>query len=86
LNVLDRDEVVTIEVCDEGMGIPENEIEIIFEPFVRGSAAAAIQGTGLGLSIVKKAVELLNGNIHVKSTPGKGSVFTVTIPRQEFHN
>lgn len=86
LNVLDCNDVVTIEVRDEGIGILENEIETIFEPFFRGSAAGAIEGTGLGLSIVKKAVELLNGNIHVQSTPGRGSVFTVTIPRQEFHS
>lgn len=82
LNVLDQDEVVTIEVRDEGMGIPENEMEKIFEPFVRGHATGAIPGTGLGLSIVKKAIELLNGNIHLQSAPGQGSVFKVTIPRQ----
>lgn len=86
LNVLDQDDVVTLEVVDEGMGIPEDEIETIFEPFVRGKGTAAIQGTGLGLSIVKKAVELLNGNIKVRSAPGKGSVFMVTIPRQMYPN
>ncbi|MEX2233517.1 MAG: ATP-binding protein, partial [Cyclobacteriaceae bacterium] len=82
LNVLDQDTFITIEISDEGIGIPENEMEIIFEPFVRGKDADQIQGTGLGLSIVKKAVELLNGTIKVKSTVGKGSVFIVTIPRQ----
>lgn len=86
LNVLDHDDVVTLEVRDEGMGIPEDEIETIFEPFVRGKDAGAIRGTGLGLSIVKKAVELLNGNINVDSTPEKGSVFLVTIPRQLYRN
>lgn len=71
-----------MEVRDEGIGIPENEIEMIFEPFIRGKSADTIHGTGLGLSIVKKAVELLNGTIQVDSTVGKGSVFTVMIPRQ----
>ena len=84
LNVLDEGEVVTLEVRDDGLGIPAEELERIFEPFVRGQAVQAIPGTGLGLSIVKKAVELLNGNIHVESKHRSGSVFKVTIPRQRF--
>lgn len=82
LNVLDQDSFITLQVRDEGIGIPNEEIALIFEPFIRGRNVEAIQGTGLGLSIVKKAVELLDGTIEVQSTPGKGSVFTVTIPRQ----
>lgn len=82
LNVLDHDTHITLEVRDEGIGIPEEEMEIIFEPFTRGKAVDSIQGTGLGLCIVKKAVDLLNGTIEVKSQPGKGSTFLVTIPRQ----
>ena len=82
LNVLDMGRFVSIEVGDEGIGIPQNELGLIFEPFVRGRGADAIQGTGLGLSIVKKAVDLLHGSIKVKSALGKGSVFKVTIPRQ----
>jgi PAS domain S-box-containing protein len=74
---------ITFTVRDQGMGIPEDELEIIFEPFIRGKAAEAVQGTGLGLSIVKKAIELLHGTIRVQSTPAKGSVFIVTIPRAE---
>lgn len=81
LIIQDLESHITITVRDQGMGIPEDEMEIIFEPFIRGKAAEAIQGTGLGLSIVKKAVELLHGTIQAESTPGKGSVFTVTIPR-----
>jgi len=82
VNVLDMGRFVTIEVVDEGIGIPENEVGLIFEPFVRGHGVDDIQGTGLGLSIVKKAVDLLSGTIKVRSAPGKGSVFKVTIPRQ----
>ena len=82
LNVLDKGAFVSIEVRDEGIGIPAGEIDKIFEPFFRGEAADSIQGTGLGLSIVKKAVELLQGSIKVESRPGKGTVFKVTIPRQ----
>lgn len=83
LNVLDQDAFITMEIRDDGIGIPEEEQELIFEPFTRGRSAANIEGTGLGLSIVKKAVELLNGTINVHSEVGAGSVFKVTIPRQK---
>ena len=66
-----------ISVKDNGVGIPSNEFDKIFDPFHRGSNAGAIQGTGLGLSIVKKAVELLEGDLDFKSEIGKGSEFTV---------
>lgn len=81
LYVQDEGGYVTLEISDEGIGIPEEELGLIFEPFVRGKGADNIQGTGLGLSIVKKAVELLRGTIQVKSILGRGSVFKVTIPR-----
>jgi PAS domain S-box-containing protein len=68
------------EVTDEGLGIPEEEREKIFDPFVRAENVQKIQGTGLGLSIVRKAVELLNGTVHVTSQAGKGSTFNVIIP------
>ncbi len=80
LNVLYHGDFTSIEVRDEGIGIPREEMGKIFQPFVRGKGVAEIPGTGLGLSIVKKAVELLNGNIKVQSAQGKGSVFSVTIP------
>lgn len=81
LHIEDMESYITFVVRDRGMGIPKEEMEIIFEPFIRGKSADVIQGTGLGLSIVKKAVELLRGRLQVESMPGKGSVFTVTIPR-----
>ncbi|HEU5146371.1 MAG TPA: sensor histidine kinase, partial [Chryseosolibacter sp.] len=67
---------------DEGIGIPADELDKIFEPFIRGKAVDSIQGTGLGLSIVKKAVDLLQGTIEVESRPRRGSIFKVTLPRQ----
>jgi len=70
-------------VRDEGMGIPANERDKIFEAFVRGKEVASIQGTGLGLSIVKKAVELLEGSIQVESETDKGTTFIVIIPMHE---
>jgi signal transduction histidine kinase len=73
-------EKLTFIVHDDGMGIPEDEHDKIFEPFLRGKDVTSIQGTGLGLSIVKKAVELLNGVIKLESRPGEGTTFIVTIP------
>ena len=78
----DRNQLM-ISVRDEGMGIPEDEVEKIFEPFIRGKAVAAIQGTGLGLAIVKKAVELLKGSIQAESKIDIGTTFTVRIPTNE---
>lgn len=73
-------EHLRIEIKDEGIGISEDELAQIFEPFERGKNANGIQGTGLGLSIVKKAVDLMGGVIDVASEPGNGSLFSVTIP------
>jgi signal transduction histidine kinase len=69
-----------VEIRDEGLGISDEDLPKIFEPFMRGENASDIAGTGLGLSIVKKAVELIGGSITVTSKPGEGSVFSVLIP------
>ena len=68
-------------VTDQGIGILAADLGRLFQPFVRGSNVGAIPGTGLGLSIVQRLVTLLSGTIHVDSTPGQGSVFTVRLPR-----
>jgi PAS domain S-box-containing protein len=83
LTVKGDENMLTIEVRDDGIGIPEEELEKIFEPFIRGKAVGSIQGTGLGLSIVKKAVELLKGSIQAKSVINEGTTFTVKIPTNE---
>jgi PAS domain S-box-containing protein len=71
---------IEIQVRDEGLGIHPDELEKIFEPFLRGREVAAIPGTGLGLSITKKAVELLGGIIQTESKLNQGTIFTVLIP------
>lgn len=71
-----------VEVEDEGIGIHPSEINRLFERFYRVDKARSRNsgGTGLGLSIVKHLVEAHHGKIEVRSTPGKGSVFTIYLP------
>ena len=73
-----------LTVSDTGIGIPEECRERIFERFYRvdKSRSEEVGGTGLGLSIVKHAVMIHNGRIEVKSEPGNGSEFIVTIPNR----
>ncbi|USG64431.1 cell wall metabolism sensor histidine kinase WalK [Brevibacillus ruminantium] len=75
-------EQVEIRVKDTGIGIPETDLPRIFERFYRVDRARSRDsgGTGLGLAIVKHLVENLHGQITVKSTEGKGTTFTVTLP------
>ncbi|MDE1547734.1 two-component system histidine kinase PnpS [Jeotgalibaca caeni] len=76
-------EEAVIHVVDTGIGIPEGDINRIFERFYRVDKARSRNsgGTGLGLSIVRNLVENMNGSISVKSTLGLGSTFTVKLPK-----
>ncbi|MDD1748470.1 MAG: HAMP domain-containing histidine kinase [Methanothrix sp.] len=69
-----------IEVADTGMGIPPDEIPLIFEELYRGQNARGIPGSGLGLKLVERIVALHAGTIRVRSKPGQGTVFTVSLP------
>lgn len=76
---------VDIQVRDTGIGIPEDKLETIFQPFrqVDSSTSREYGGTGLGLTITRSIVETLNGEITVQSEPGRGSTFTVCIPLRQ---
>jgi len=73
---------VEIAVSDDGPGIPEDQLERIFERFTRGDAGLTqrVGGTGLGLAISKSLVELHGGSIEAESTVGRGSTFRFRIP------
>lgn len=75
---------IKIEIEDTGIGIPEDKLNLIFEPFRQVSEGynRRFDGTGLGLTITKMLVEKLNGNITLDSQDGKGSKFTVEFPLQ----
>ena len=78
-----RDDFMTLQirVSDNGIGISKEYVPYIFDAFTRerSSSESGIIGTGLGLRIVKSFVDLMNGDISVKSEPGKGTCFTVEI-------
>ena len=71
-----------ISVKDDGIGIPEDKLEYIFERFgqIDSSSSRRYEGTGIGLSLTKELVESLGGKMSVKSKPGAGSVFIITLP------
>ena len=73
---------VFINIADTGIGISEKDLPHIFEEFrqIDGSSSRQYEGTGLGLAIAYKAAKILGGEISVESDPGKGSLFTLTLP------
>lgn len=71
---------LTLSVKDTGKGMTTEDKRKVFQAFARLGNAQGIEGAGLGLSVTKELVALLDGEIHVYSTVGKGSIFTVTIP------
>jgi signal transduction histidine kinase len=76
------DAEVEIDVIDNGPGIPEPQLEHIFERFSRGDAGETqrVGGTGLGLAISKSLIELHGGTIDAESTPSSGSTFRIHLP------
>jgi len=77
--------VVELAVSDQGIGIAEADQDRVFERFYRADQARSRRtgGTGLGLAIVKHAVQRHGGEVRLWSQPGKGSTFTIRLPRQE---
>ena len=76
------DSAFFIEVSDTGSGIPENDLPHTFDRFYR-SGGAGTEGLGLGLAIVKELVDIMEGEITVKSAPGKGTTFRISLPLRD---
>jgi len=74
------DQTIQIVLSDRGIGISQEDLSNIFEPFHRGGNVAEFPGTGLGLSIVKRCVDLHKGSVSITSELGKGTRITVLLP------
>ncbi|PON19937.1 hypothetical protein C2W62_00115 [Candidatus Entotheonella serta] len=84
LSLKGTDETASIAISDQGIGIPENEREAIFEKFVQSSLTrTGAGGTGLGLAICREIVHLHQGSIRVENVPTGGACFTFTLPMTE---
>jgi signal transduction histidine kinase len=83
--VLDAGDSLQVSVADQGIGIPKDQHERIFERFyqIDGSARRRFGGAGLGLAIVKRIVEAHEGQVWLESAPGRGSTFYFTIPKYQ---
>lgn len=71
---------VIFRIQDQGIGIPEDDQQRLFQPFYRASNASHIEGTGLGLAIVKRCVDIYEGAIALHSCPNQGTTFTIKLP------
>lgn len=79
--------LVVFDIIDTGVGIPEDQREEVFKPFVRiKSYNQFAEGTGYGMTVVKGLIDLLGGEIHIESEVGKGSHFEVRLPVEIVHN
>ena len=81
ITIDEADNNVIFRVADKGIGIPDEDLDNLFDNFHRARNVGSIAGTGLGLHIVKKSVDNLLGKIEVISKVNEGSTFTVTLPK-----
>lgn len=73
-------DMAEVEITDHGIGMDEATIQRIFDRFYQADSSRSREGVGLGLCLVQRILVMLDGEIHVRSTPGEGSVFRVRIP------
>lgn len=73
---------ITLTVADDGIGIPPEEQERIFDRFYRADASRSLPGTGLGLSMVQKIAQIHGAIVHLDSVVGRGSTFTISFPKK----
>jgi len=80
ISVFAEDDVLVICVSDQGMGIPQEDLASIYQPFQRGANVETVSGLGLGLSIVHDGVKLHGGSIEIDSAEGEGTTVTLRVP------
>jgi signal transduction histidine kinase len=78
----DRGDRWELTVADQGIGIPPEEAEHVFERFFRGGEASHVPGTGVGLDLVNRCVQVLGGTIRFESRVGEGTCFEVVWPKR----
>jgi two-component system OmpR family sensor kinase len=83
VRVEEEDDGVALAVSDTGVGIPEDQLPLVFERFYRADAARAEEGAGLGLSIARQIAEAHGGTVRARSKVGVGSTFVLLLPRQK---
>ena len=71
---------IKISVSDHGEGIPDDQIDELMQPFVRGNAARTVQGSGLGLAIVKRIVDIHQGELSIHNRPEGGLEAVISLP------
>ena len=83
IDIIENDQKIIAVIKDNGIGIEQDKIPLLFDRFYRVDSArhASIEGTGLGLSIVKQVVDLHHGTIHVTSNMDQGTTFSITFPK-----
>jgi signal transduction histidine kinase len=81
LSTLETNDHIIVRIEDNGIGIDSRDLPYVFESFFRGGGTDKKEGFGLGLAGVKAIVEGHGGRVEVESEPGKGSVFSVVLPK-----
>jgi two-component system OmpR family sensor kinase len=75
-------DAIVVAISDRGIGVPESDLDRLFERYHRGGNVSGIVGTGVGLYLVKMAVDLHRGSVDVESKEGEGSRFSIRLPRR----
>jgi signal transduction histidine kinase len=83
LGISFQEDLVRINITDQGIGIPEEDLKNLFQPFYRATNTSEIEGTGLGLAIMKEFVDKHGGEINVSSILNKGTTISVILPIQQ---
>ena len=86
IRAMENEDLLSVEISDTGIGIPKTDAAKIFDIFHRADNAKSVdeEGSGVGLSIVKQIVEAHGGTIRMQSEEGKGSTFTVDLPKRRY--